>query len=232
MSAAKLSAALGGRRIGRAWMARCPSHDDQNPSLAIAQAENGRILIKCHAGCDQATIIEELQARGLWVKNRPCPFMRPAPRAAAPRKPNRDDAKRTEAARAIWQAARSANNTLIETYLASRGLHLPPPPTLRFQPGLKHPSGGIWPAMVALVTRGWDDTPLAIHRTFLACDGGSKAAVSPEKMMLGPCRGGAVRLAAAAEALMNGGDRELPLRHAGDRPPGMGGSLGRRAWKP
>ena len=63
------------------------------------------------------------------------------------------------------------NGTLVETYLAVRGLHLPLPPTLRFHTGLKHASGGFWPAMVALVTRGVDDLPLAIHRTFLARDG-------------------------------------------------------------
>src|SRR5262245_34944332 len=51
--------------------------------------------------------------------------------------------------------------------------------------------------MVALVTRGADDMPLAIHRTFLARDGSSKAPVDPQKMMLGPCRGGVVRLADA-----------------------------------
>ena len=97
-----------------------------------------------------------------------------------------------------------ADGTLVETYLASRGLHLPPPPALRFHAGLKHPSGGIWPAMVALVTRGADGTPLAIHRTFLARDGGGKAPVDPQKMMLGPCRGGAVRLAEPGDVLMVG----------------------------
>src|SRR5262249_18643685 len=99
--------------------------------------------------------------------------------------------------------APSAGATSAQPQLASRGLHLPPPPTLRFQPGLKHPSGGIWPGMVALVTRGTDDMPLAIHRTFLARDCGGKAPVNPQKMMLGPCRGGAVRLA-AGEVLMVG----------------------------
>ena len=39
-----------------------------------------------------------------------------------------------------------------------------------------------------------DDTPIAIHRTFLARNGAGKAPVDPQKMMLGPCRGGAVRL--------------------------------------
>ena len=43
--------------------------------------------------------------------------------------------------------------------------------------------------MVALVTHGATGTPIAIHRTFLARDGGGKAPVDPQKMMLGPCRG-------------------------------------------
>ena len=83
-------------------------------------------------------------------------------------------------------------------------MHLPPPDALRFHAGLKHPSGGIWPAMVALVTGGAVGTPLAIHRTFLARDGGGKAPVDPQKMMLGPCRGGAVRLADPGDVLMVG----------------------------
>ena len=58
--------------------------------------------------------------------------------------------------------------------------------------------------MVALVTRGTDGEPLAIHRTFLARDGAGKAPVTPQKMMLGPCRGGAVRLATATGKLMVG----------------------------
>ena len=58
--------------------------------------------------------------------------------------------------------------------------------------------------MVALVTNGADGTPLAIHRTFLARDGAGKAPIDPAKMMLGPCRGGVVRLADAGEMLMIG----------------------------
>jgi hypothetical protein len=73
--------------------------------------------------------------------------------------------------------------------------------TLRFHAGLKHPSSGIWPAMVGLVTRGSDDTPLAIHRTILTRNGG-KAPVNPQKTMLGPCRGGAVRLGLPGDVLM------------------------------
>jgi hypothetical protein len=53
--------------------------------------------------------------------------------------------------------------------------------------------------MVALVTRGTDDIAIAIHRTFLSKDGLAKAAVDPQRMMLGPCRGGAVRLSWPAD---------------------------------
>ena len=92
----------------------------------------------------------------------------------------------------------------MQTYLRSRGLTLPPPPSLRFHKGLKHPSGGVWPAMVALVTNGVDGRAMGIHRTFLAQDGCGKAPVDPPKMMLGPCRGGAVRLCEPGEVLMIG----------------------------
>jgi hypothetical protein len=98
----------------------------------------------------------------------------------------------------------SAGGTLVETYFDSRGLRLPSGSRIRFHGGLKHRSGDIWPAMVALVTRGADDVPLAVHRTFLARDGSGKASVDPQKMMLGPCRGGVVRLAGAEDVLMVG----------------------------
>ena len=138
------------------------------------------------------------------MENSPHRFTRAAPRIVADDQSDRDNAKRTEAALVIWQSAMPAGGTLAENYLVSRGLYLPPPPTLRFHAGLKHPSGGIWPAMVALVTRGADGVPLALHRTFLARDGGSKAPVEPQKMMLGPCRGGAVHLAEPGDVLMVG----------------------------
>jgi putative DNA primase/helicase len=46
-------------------MAPCPAHHDKDPSLSLHDA-NGRVLVHCHAGCDQYAVIEELKARGLW----------------------------------------------------------------------------------------------------------------------------------------------------------------------
>jgi putative DNA primase/helicase len=204
MKAEIIAKALGGRKAGAAWMARCPAHDDRDPSLSIRNAGDGKVLVRCHAGCDQERVIAALRSRGLWEESGHHGLTRPAPRVAANDRPDHDDAKRTEAALAIWQATTPAVNTLVESYLVSRGLRHSPPPTLRFHAGLKHPSGGIWPAMVALVTRGTGGAPLAIHRTFLARDGSSKAPIEPAKMMLGPCRGGVVRLASPGDVLMVG----------------------------
>src|SRR5215204_3237162 len=38
MTAEAVAKALGGRKAGGVWMARCPSHDDRAPSLAIADS--------------------------------------------------------------------------------------------------------------------------------------------------------------------------------------------------
>jgi hypothetical protein len=204
MTAETIAKALGGRKAGGGWTARCPAHDDHTPSLSIRDAEENKVLVRCHAGCDQERVIAALRGRGLWAENGPRPMLRVPRRTPVERKPDQDDARRSEIALAIWQSAKPAQGTPVETYLASRGIDLPPPDALRFHAGLKHSSGGIWPAMVALVTSGADGRPLAIHRTFLARDGGGKAPVEAQKMMLGPCSGGAVQLADAGDVLMVG----------------------------
>lgn len=204
MKAETIAKALGGRKAGGGWTARCPAHDDHEPSLSIREGDGGKVLVRCHAGCDQTQVIGALRSRGLWSEGGRRHVGKSAPRRAATKQPDMDDAKRTLAAATIWRASLPAADTPVQSYLVSRGLHLSPPLILRFHGGLRHPSGGIWPAMVALVTRGTDDAPQAIHRTFLARDGGGKAPVDPQKMMLGPCRGGTVRLAASGDVLMIG----------------------------
>jgi hypothetical protein len=205
MTAEAIAKALGGRKAGAAWMARCPAHEDRAPSLSIADARDGKVLVRCHAGCDQRDVIAALRARGVWDadERRPIRFSR-QPDRPLPAEPDSDAVKRMEAALAIWRGALSAEGTPVETYLRSRSLTIPIPRSIRFHAGLKHPSGGVWPAMVALVTRGCDGKPISIHRTFLTRDGNGKAPVDPVKMMLGPCRGGAVRLGPAGDGLMVG----------------------------
>jgi len=204
MDAEFIAKALGGCRAGAGWMARCPAHDDRKPSLSLRDSSSGLVLLRCHAGCEQERVIEVLRSRGLWTNGRRRLVRSQAAAPDVGRQTVQYDAKRTEAALTIWQSAMPAAGTLVETYLGSRGLYLPAPPVLRLHAELKHPSVGQWPAMVALVTRGSDGRSLAIHRTFLALDGARKAPVEPAKMMLGPCRGGAVRLAEPTNVLMIG----------------------------
>ncbi len=45
---------------GPEYTARCPAHHDQRNSLSIREAEDGRILLFCHAGCETQGILEEL----------------------------------------------------------------------------------------------------------------------------------------------------------------------------
>ena len=66
MTAEMMAQALGGRRAGSVWMAHCPAHDDRVPSLAIRETDDGRMLVRCHAGCSQHAVIDALIARHLW----------------------------------------------------------------------------------------------------------------------------------------------------------------------
>lgn len=72
MNAAELAAALGGKRSGLAeWSAKCPAHDDRDPSLSIADGNNGHPVVYCHAGCEQTLVIAALRDRGLWSARAP-----------------------------------------------------------------------------------------------------------------------------------------------------------------
>jgi len=46
---------------GDGWIARCPAHDDHNPSLSIKQGDDGRTLLKCFAGCTVEKICAGIQ---------------------------------------------------------------------------------------------------------------------------------------------------------------------------
>jgi hypothetical protein len=185
-------------------MARCPVHEDRSPSLSISAGKGGKVLVHCHAGCDQRDLIAALQERGLWQATGRTSRIAFNHRRRIAEEPDADTLKRSAAALAIWRASHAAEETPVATYLRSRGLDVPALLVLRFHAGLKHPSGGVWPAMVALVTHGATGSPIAVHRTFLAHDGNGKAPVDPPKMMLGPCRGGVVRLGDPGAVLMVG----------------------------
>jgi len=59
MNAADFAHQLHAKPSGTAsWMAKCPAHDDRTASLSIAEGKDGKILLKCFAGCDFADILK------------------------------------------------------------------------------------------------------------------------------------------------------------------------------
>ncbi|MCH9808096.1 MAG: toprim domain-containing protein [Alphaproteobacteria bacterium] len=205
MSAEKIARTLGGHRAGAEWTAQCPAHEDSTPSLALCDTAEGRVLLYCHAGCEQEAVITALRERGLWGDGSDSrQGGRPIKGNAAANARRLDDKARIFAALRIWAQSVPASGTVIETYLRSRGITMAPPANLKCHSGLLHPTGSTQPAMVALVTSGESNQPIGIHRTFLEVSGNGKADVKPEKMMMGPCRGGAVRLGTDTVPLLIG----------------------------
>jgi hypothetical protein len=47
-------------KVGEGWSARCPAHEDKRRSLSIGVGAEDRILLRCHAGCASAAIVEAL----------------------------------------------------------------------------------------------------------------------------------------------------------------------------
>ncbi|HVO12173.1 MAG TPA: DnaB-like helicase C-terminal domain-containing protein [Vicinamibacteria bacterium] len=66
-SMAEIVRALGAKASGDGYVARCPAHEDRNPSLSIAE-KNGTLLFRCFVGCSFEAIAAALEARGLHVR--------------------------------------------------------------------------------------------------------------------------------------------------------------------
>ena len=47
----------GGMRNGvQNWSCKCPAHEDKGPSLSVGSTADGRILLRCFAGCEVEAI--------------------------------------------------------------------------------------------------------------------------------------------------------------------------------
>ena len=50
----------GVKQNGSSWVARCPAHEDRSPSLSVSEGDDGRVLLRCFAGCETTDIVEAL----------------------------------------------------------------------------------------------------------------------------------------------------------------------------
>jgi putative DNA primase/helicase len=57
---ARIVLRLKAKRTGKGWKAKCPAHEDHEPSLNIDEGADGRALLKCQAGCDTKDVLAAL----------------------------------------------------------------------------------------------------------------------------------------------------------------------------
>ncbi|MEW9580599.1 toprim domain-containing protein [Paraburkholderia sp. DGU8] len=95
----------------------------------------------------------------------------------------------------MWAVSKPLSGVALD-YLNARRCCIPPVDgDLRWHPALRHPSGHVGPALVALITDVLTGEPLSLHRTWVKADG-TKADIDPPRLLLGGHRkqGGVIRL--------------------------------------
>jgi hypothetical protein len=127
------------------WTARCPAHDDKNPSLSVSQGDDGRILLHCYAGCATEAVLKEL---GLSMREL-MPEGRSASRPAE-QKPKRSYGSEAEAETAVLRSC-GAGSTIAARWeyfdkhgaLAIRVLRVETPRGKSYRP-IHQLAGGRW----------------------------------------------------------------------------------------
>ena len=72
-TAKEIALAFGGSGVA-SWASandfRCLAHDDKTASCGVKDERDGKIAVKCHAGCKRDAILDAIEARGLIVRGR------------------------------------------------------------------------------------------------------------------------------------------------------------------
>lgn len=194
MRAESLARQLGGRWHRNYGTARCPAHDDRRPSLSITDGDNGRLLLHCHAGCNYQDIVAAIEQHFGSLQWRANGYER------GPEVRGDIGQSISNLINLISSQTVPILGTQAERYLRARSISGPMPPGLRFHRCLRHPDGRRFPAMVARV-EAIDRGIVGLHRTYLSADAPRKIDGPTSKAMLGPCKGGAVRLRAGTKGL-------------------------------
>lgn len=126
---------------GDEWWCQCPAHNDGRPSLKVGESSDGKVLLKCFAGCSAESIVRAL---GLEMKDLFPPSekreagsgKRPSPPAPSPSGKERGDREppSPSPSRGEKKKSKREGSKLVATYtykgLDGRAAHL----TYRFFP--------------------------------------------------------------------------------------------------
>jgi hypothetical protein len=155
------------------WIAKCPAHDDKNPSLSFTERD-GKLLFHCHAGCPQNTVLEKIRE----ITDRT----------------SISQSRQIHQYEKIWAESLPLTEgpfPCLDKYIEHRGLSAVLPDSLRFNPSLYFSNAEKHECLVALVQRK-EFYPVGIHRIYLK--DGKKAAGKESKKSLGNVSGNAVYL--------------------------------------
>jgi putative DNA primase/helicase len=184
-----MAQALGGDVTGASVICPGPGHSprDRSLSVTLAPAAADGFLVFSHAGDDWRACRAHVLAR----LGRPADYQ---PRARAA--PSTQPSDSGEAARALWQGGVDPRGTVVDRYLAGRGLSLPDNVALRV---VRYHGACPWrgeygamerrPAMLTAFRSIADDRLVAVHRTLLSDDGRKIG-----RRMLGPVGGAAIKI--------------------------------------
>lgn len=182
----QLLAALGARRSGTGWTARCPAHEDRHPSLSINFADD-KLLLRCFAGCDYRDVRHALRRLGLFPNQ--TEHWTPSTAGRMPK----ETIGSTHSAMKIWAETVPVEGTLGEIYLLRRGLLLLQDcEDVRFHRCCPRGAGRRQPALVCLLRDIRTNQPRSIQRRFLRPEG----AKDGPAMSLGTSAGAVLKLSA------------------------------------
>jgi putative DNA primase/helicase len=195
--------ALGGEVSGRQVLAPGPGHSSHDRSLAVRPAQNAPdgLLIYSHSGDDWRSCRVHVLSRLGITRGRAFEVHEKGwlPEAGEPVR------GRIERAVTLWRQGTDPRGTLVETYLASRGLALTPElvmRVIRFHaacPWRNKMSGKLVhiPAMLAVMRNIYTNEVTAVQRTAL-----SQTGTKIGRMTLGPKTGAAIKVSADEDVTM------------------------------
>lgn len=192
------------KRGPREVVGLCPFHNERTASFEVNDAKGTYHCHGCGASGDHFTFLKAKAGMGFReiyeaLTNDTFPTVSPEDRARQRAEDERDRLAAISEARDIWSRTIAVPGTPAETYLLSRGITMPAPPSIRF--GMVYSwrddetgeVGPDRPAMIGSVVNGAGEI-VAVQRIFLAASGRRKANMRKPKLSLGRVRGGALRL--------------------------------------
>jgi DNA primase len=218
------------KKRGREHVGLCPFHTEKTPSFSVVGEKGFYHCFGC--GAHGSAIDWRIEYHGETFREAMAmllggdmPEGNATGRAPAPRQIADDDAQcHREHARSIARGSRPIDGTPGEGYFRGKRITIPLPLTLLWNPALHHEDirgiKRVLPGIVALVEDLAGDV-IAIHRIYLDPASFARPIVTktpfmPKRKLLGPPRGGAIRLAAAAEktGLIEGVEKGLAVMQA------------------